>query len=181
MPQSQPPCSCRSNSQKSWIDQLRWQRLKPREKLARMLLDHLEGILNYYRNQGAAGGGGGGKWKHQGSAAPRTWLSGSQLSAAESATVWQPPRSNSWFYKNLFKMRASSDSRAEIGIADEGALRHGLLKCCRMYGLTTVGEWLSLVEHLVRDQGVGGSNPLSPTISFQQFTIESRSKNANPW
>jgi 5-deoxy-glucuronate isomerase len=29
---------------------------------------------------------------------------------------------------------------------------------------TYVGEWLSLVEHLVRDQGVGGSNPLSPTI-----------------
>ena len=33
----------------------------------------------------------------------------------------------------------------------------------------TVGEWLSLVEHLVRDQGVGGSNPLSPTISNQQL------------
>ena len=29
----------------------------------------------------------------------------------------------------------------------------------------TIGEWLSLVEHLVRDQGVGGSNPLSPTNS----------------
>src|ERR1700747_241355 len=29
-----------------------------------------------------------------------------------------------------------------------------------------VGEWLSLVEHLVRDQGVGGSNPLSPTKIF---------------
>jgi hypothetical protein len=29
-----------------------------------------------------------------------------------------------------------------------------------------VGEWLSLVEHLVRDQGVGGSNPLSPTNLF---------------
>ena len=28
--------------------------------------------------------------------------------------------------------------------------------------IPTVGEWLSLVEHLVRDQGVGGSNPLSP-------------------
>jgi hypothetical protein len=27
---------------RSWIDQLRWQRLKPMEKLARMLLDHLE-------------------------------------------------------------------------------------------------------------------------------------------
>ncbi len=30
----------------NWIDALRWQRLKPMEKLARMLLDHLEGILN---------------------------------------------------------------------------------------------------------------------------------------
>lgn len=32
-----------------WIDQLRWQRLKPMEKLAHLLLDHLEGILNYCR------------------------------------------------------------------------------------------------------------------------------------
>jgi hypothetical protein len=32
-----------------------------------------------------------------------------------------------------------------------------------------VGEWLSLVEHLVRDQGVGGSNPLSPTNTFNNF------------
>ena len=30
------------------------------------------------------------------------------------------------------------------------------------------GEWLSLVEHLVRDQGVGGSNPLSPTNFYNQ-------------
>jgi transposase len=35
----------------SWIDQLRWQRLKPMEKLAHMLLDHLEGILNYCRTK----------------------------------------------------------------------------------------------------------------------------------
>ena len=35
----------------SWIDQLRWQRLKPLEKLAQMLLDHLEGILNYCRTK----------------------------------------------------------------------------------------------------------------------------------
>ena len=34
-------------------------------------------------------------------------------------------------------------------------------------GVAGVGEWLSLVEHLVRDQGVGGSNPLSPTIFSQ--------------
>lgn len=32
---------------RGWVDQLRWQRLKPMDKLARMLLDHLEGILNY--------------------------------------------------------------------------------------------------------------------------------------
>jgi transposase len=34
-----------------WIDQLRWQRLKPMEKLADMLLAHLEGILNYCRTK----------------------------------------------------------------------------------------------------------------------------------
>ena len=34
-----------------WIDQLRWQRLKPMEKMAQMLLDHLEGILNYRRTK----------------------------------------------------------------------------------------------------------------------------------
>ena len=37
------------NCLQGWIDQLRWQRLKPFEKLAGMLLDHLEGILNYCR------------------------------------------------------------------------------------------------------------------------------------
>jgi transposase len=35
----------------SWIDQLRWQRLRPMEKLADMLIDHLDGILNYYRTK----------------------------------------------------------------------------------------------------------------------------------
>jgi hypothetical protein len=37
------------------------------------------------------------------------------------------------------------------------------LRCCDRFYFRYVGEWLSLVEHLVRDQGVGGSNPLSPT------------------
>jgi transposase len=32
-----------------WLNQLRWQRLKPFEKLAAMLLEHLDGILNYCR------------------------------------------------------------------------------------------------------------------------------------
>jgi len=35
----------------SWIDQLRWQRLAPMEKLATMLLNHLEGILNYCKTK----------------------------------------------------------------------------------------------------------------------------------
>lgn len=34
-----------------WIDQLRWQRLKPFQKLASMLLKHLEGILSYCRTK----------------------------------------------------------------------------------------------------------------------------------
>ena len=33
----------------SWIGQLRWQRLRPFEKLAHLLLNHLDGILNYCR------------------------------------------------------------------------------------------------------------------------------------
>lgn len=35
----------------AWIDQLRWQRLLPFQKLAQMLLDHLDGILNYCRTK----------------------------------------------------------------------------------------------------------------------------------
>lgn len=39
------------NYLKKWIDQLKWQRLTPFEKLADMLLKHLEGILNYCRTK----------------------------------------------------------------------------------------------------------------------------------
>ena len=35
----------------AWIDQLRWQRLRPFQKLAEMLLRHQEGILNYCRTK----------------------------------------------------------------------------------------------------------------------------------
>ena len=34
-----------------WIDQLRWQRLKPFQKLAEMLVAHLDGIVNYCRTR----------------------------------------------------------------------------------------------------------------------------------
>jgi transposase len=36
---------------KKLTDQLRWQRLEPFEKLAQMLLKHLEGIMNYCRTK----------------------------------------------------------------------------------------------------------------------------------
>lgn len=39
------------NYLKKWIDQLRWQRLRPFEELAEMLGKHLDGILNYCRTR----------------------------------------------------------------------------------------------------------------------------------
>jgi len=35
----------------AWVDQLRWQRLLPFQKLANMLVGHLDGILNYCRTK----------------------------------------------------------------------------------------------------------------------------------
>lgn len=39
------------NYLESWVDQLKWQRLAPFEKLADMLLKHVEGIVNYCRTK----------------------------------------------------------------------------------------------------------------------------------
>jgi transposase len=39
------------NYLKKWMEQLKWQRLKPMEELADMLLKHLDGILNYCRTK----------------------------------------------------------------------------------------------------------------------------------
>jgi hypothetical protein len=39
------------NYLQKWIDQLRWQRLPAFQKLAEMLLKHLDGILNYCRTR----------------------------------------------------------------------------------------------------------------------------------
>jgi hypothetical protein len=46
--------------------------------------------------------------------------------------------------------------------------------------LIFVGEWLSLVEHLVRDQGVGGSNPLSPTNLIQNHNLAAIKTGVSP-
>ena len=39
------------NYLQKWMDQLKWQRLTPFDKLADMLLNHLDGILNYCRTK----------------------------------------------------------------------------------------------------------------------------------
>ncbi|PYT25208.1 MAG: hypothetical protein DMG57_25925, partial [Acidobacteria bacterium] len=39
------------NYLQKWMDQLRWQRLKPFEELAITLLKHLDGIVNYCRTK----------------------------------------------------------------------------------------------------------------------------------
>jgi transposase len=39
------------NYLQKWMDQLKWQRLKPFEELAAMLLKHLDGIVNYCRTK----------------------------------------------------------------------------------------------------------------------------------
>jgi hypothetical protein len=46
-----------------------------------------------------------------------------------------------------------------------------------MKGFCVIGAWLSLVERLVRDQEVGGSNPLAPTNSFNKLASDA---GANP-
>ena len=58
------------------------------------------------------------------------------------------------------KLRVSSRAVATVARPHKGQSE----AVVELRDAVTVGEWLSLVEHLVRDQGVGGSNPLSPTI-----------------
>ena len=70
----------------SWIDQLRWQRLAPFQKLAYMLLDHLDGILNYCRTKVRFRSGGSHQRQHQNSASKGPRLQESRLSVAQGTT-----------------------------------------------------------------------------------------------
>jgi len=63
-----------------WMDQLRWQRLRPFEKLADMLLNHMEGILNYCRTNCAAAVG-----------------TKTSATCCSKPNAWPPPEPNSWF------------------------------------------------------------------------------------
>ncbi len=72
-----------------------------------------------------------------------------------------------------------SEAFAQRQVASQGAIIFGpgiLNRRALLSVRTLVGEWLSLVEHLVRDQGVGGSNPLSPTISKSLAILHLRNR-----
>jgi hypothetical protein len=65
-------------------------------------------------------------------------------------------------------MNQFDGGRVDLAVlADGSRVQSAIMKPCHDAESAAVssafGEWLSLVEHLVRDQGVGGSNPLSPT------------------
>ena len=59
----------------------------------------------------------------------------------------------------------------------------GFLRCAKAKAISRVlvGVWLSPVEHCVRDAGVAGSNPATPTKSFSQaFCLFSRALSRRP-
>jgi Transposase len=55
----------------TWIDHLRWQRLKPMRNVVAMLLAHLEGVLNCFRTKVSDGSNKSCQREHQSPAPPR--------------------------------------------------------------------------------------------------------------
>jgi transposase len=96
----------------SWIDQLRWQRLVPFQNLAHMLLDHLEGILNYCRTKVRFGVveaiNGNIKTLLRRAAATRI-----SAICCSRPNAWRSQRPNSSFFRKQPKMRVSTNSCAE--------------------------------------------------------------------
>jgi len=73
------------------------QRLEPFQKLAHMLLDHLDGILNYCRTKVRFGW-----WKHNGNI--KTLLEGAVVTRISAIycsrpNAWRSPRPNSSFFQ----------------------------------------------------------------------------------
>jgi len=96
----------------SWIDQLRWQRLAPFQKLAFMLADHLDGILNYCRTKVRFG------VVKPSTATSKPYLEGAAATRISATccsrpSAWQSPRPNSSCFRKQPKMRVSTNSCAE--------------------------------------------------------------------
>ena len=67
--------------------------------------------------------------------------------------------------ERAFSRCGGAESRSRVARALNA--RAGVLR----FSFTLVGAWLSLVEHSVRDRGVGGSNPLAPTTFPKSLRI----------
>ena len=110
----------------SWIDQLRWQRLVPFQNLGFMLLDHLEGILNYCRTKVPLRSGGSHQRQHQNPSPKGPRLQKSRLPAAQGPThgghqdrIYRSSRKQP-------KMRVSTNSCAEPNIQEIGIRPRGV-------------------------------------------------------
>jgi hypothetical protein len=78
-----------------WMDQLRWQRLRPFEKLAEMLLNHLEGILNYCRTKVPWEW-----WRRSTEISNPCYVAAGGIKISTTCcskpNAWPPPKPNSW-------------------------------------------------------------------------------------
>ena len=79
--------------------------------------------------------------------------------------------------RNAFNSEKSAFRRLQS--APSGAITQPALATRGSPPRARIGVWRSLVAHLVRDEGVAGSNPATPTISFRrnntlanQFEVE---------
>jgi hypothetical protein len=90
-----------------WMDQLRWQRLRLFEKLAGMLLNHLEGILNYCRTKVPLGMV---EAINGTSSACYAAAVGIKTSATycSKPNAWPPPEPTLWFSGKQPKMRVEA-------------------------------------------------------------------------
>jgi hypothetical protein len=64
------------------------------------------------------------------------------------------------------RARSAGERSPDAGVGDGDRGVHG--RVWVKISVRPVGAWLSLVEHSVRDRGVGGSNPLAPTNSLNK-------------
>src|SRR6266849_1054120 len=95
-----------------WMDQLRWQRLQPMEKLADMLVKHLPGILNYCKHKVPLGVVEAitGISKHCCAAVAAIAIS---TICCSKHSDWPLPRPNSLLFRKPHKMHTSSDNCGE--------------------------------------------------------------------
>jgi hypothetical protein len=105
-------CNYRIINSLNWIDQLRWHRLRPMDKLAEMLIDHLDGILNYCRTKVPMGVSEAVNGNIKSSAPTWSRLSRHELSVAQGAALSRHqdriPRSS----ESRVRMHSYPDSRS---------------------------------------------------------------------